>query len=184
LGIAFEEDGPHTQAVAELYIGERITDHDTGFGGDIRKLGAGLKEEPGEWLAAVASVLDVGAEVEGVDVCTLRLQPALQLRVDLMHILGGVLAEADAALVGDHNDTESPVVETRDSLWHPGQRLKFAPRCYISAFRQFAIENAVTVQEDGVQGARKNSVRGSDHIAMIAAESSALIEGYGDRATA
>jgi hypothetical protein len=40
----FEKDGFHAQAVTELDVGERIADHDAGFGGNCRELCCSLLE--------------------------------------------------------------------------------------------------------------------------------------------
>jgi hypothetical protein len=85
--------------MAELDVGERVADHDTGYCGDLREVGAGLIEEAGERLAAVALLRVVRAEVEGVDVRALRLQPALQYGVDLAHIICCVESQRNATLV-------------------------------------------------------------------------------------
>lgn len=109
-------------------------------------------EEAGEGLAAVALVSVVRAEVEGVDVRAVRLQPALQCGVDIAHVFGGIEAEGDAALVGDDDDAQARAVEASDGLRDAGQWLKLAPGGNVAAFRHLAIEDAVAVQEDGAQG--------------------------------
>ena len=72
LWVAFEEDGSHPEAMAELYVGEGISDHNAGCDGDIRELCVGLIEEARERLAAVAFLFVMRAEVKGVDVRALR----------------------------------------------------------------------------------------------------------------
>ena len=81
------------------------------------------------------------AEVEGVDVRAVRLQPALQCGVDLAHVVGGVEAEGDTALVGDDDDAQARAVEASDGLGYTGQWLKFAVGGNVAAFRQLAIED-------------------------------------------
>jgi len=98
-GIAFQQEGGHAQAMAELDVGERVADHEAGAGGDLGELSAGLLEEARERLAAVALLRVVRAEVEGVDVRAVRLQPALQCGVDLAHIIGRVESQRNATLV-------------------------------------------------------------------------------------
>jgi hypothetical protein len=138
--------------MAELNVGEGVADHDAGRCGDLRELGAGLLEEAGEGLAAVALLRVVRAEVEGVDMRALRLQPALDRSVDVAHIVPGIQAEGDASLVGDNDDAQARAVESADRLRDARQRLELAPRGHIAVFRHLAIEYAVAVQEDGAQG--------------------------------
>jgi len=138
--------------MAELYVGERISDHEAGGGVDLGEVCAGLMEEAGEGLAAVALVSVVRAEVEGVDVRALRLQPALQCGVDLAHIICRVESQRNATLVRDHDHAHSRAVESADRLRNSGQRLELAPGGHIAAFGQLAIEDSVAVQEDGAQG--------------------------------
>lgn len=68
LGVAFEEESQHAKAATELDVGERVSDHDAGSGIDLGEVCAGLLEEAGKRLAAVALLLVVRAEVEGVNV--------------------------------------------------------------------------------------------------------------------
>jgi len=151
-GVAFEEDGGHAQAMAELDVGERVADHEASVGGDLGEVGAGLMEEAGERLAAVALLRVVRAEVEGVDMRAVRLQLALEGGVNLAHVAGGVEAEGDASLVGDDDDAQTRAVEASDGLRYAGQWLKLAPGSNVAAFRQLAVEDSVAVQEDGAQG--------------------------------
>jgi len=76
----------------------------------------------------------------------------LQCGVDIAHVVGGVEAEGDAALVGDDDDAQARAVEASDGLRHTGQWLKFAEGGNVAAFGELAVEDSVAVQEDGAQG--------------------------------
>lgn len=77
----------------------------------------------------------------------------LECGVNLAHILGGVEAEGDSALVGDDDDSQPCAVEVGDCLRDSGKCVKLAPGSDIAALRLLPVEDSVAVQKDGVQGA-------------------------------
>ncbi len=165
--IAFDEDGQHAEPTSELDVRPRVAEDGAGFGGDIRKFCASLIEEAGKRLAAVALGFVVWAEVEGVDVGVMSAEVLLEGCVDVEHVRRGVEAECDSALIGDDDDAESGAIELRDRVRHAGQRLEFAGGSDVTAFGHLAIEDAIAVEEDGVQGAGQNAVFEVGHAAMI-----------------
>ena len=67
--IALNEEGTEPEAVAEFNIGQGVADDQAGVSGDFREIGLGLMKEAGKWLAAVAFLFIVRADVEAIDVC-------------------------------------------------------------------------------------------------------------------
>ncbi len=91
----------------------------------------------------------------------------LERSVNVEDICGGVKAECDSALIRDDDDAQARAIEFRDRVRHAGQSLEFTDGSNEAAFGHLAIENAVAVEEDGVQGARQNAVFEVGHPAMI-----------------
>jgi hypothetical protein len=161
------EDGFHAQAVAEFDVGERIADHDAGFGGKIGKLGRGLLEKAGKRLAAVALLFVVRAEVEGVYVGAAGFQEVLQGCVHVLHIGGRVEPQRNAALVGDNHDAQARPVEAGDGFRHAGQQVKLVPAGHVAAFRHLFVQHSVAVEEYSIQVTRKGTLGGVLHFAII-----------------
>lgn len=153
--VAFEEDGLHDEVLAEFYVGEGVSDDEASGWSDARELGLCLFEEAGQGFTAVAFALVVRAEVEAVDVSTEVRESLLKLVVDCFDIRDGVEVEGDAALVGYDEYTQSCLVECCDGLRHSWQYVKVLPAAYVLAFGHLAVDDPVTVQEDGLQGRAK-----------------------------
>lgn len=166
--IAFEEDGEHAKAVAELDVGERVADHCAGFGGDGGDSRNRLMEEAGQGLAAVALVVVVGAEEEAVQVRAGLPELALQVLVDGQDVRSRVETKGDAALVGNDDDAEAGAVEASDGLRYAGEQLEIVPGGDVATFRQLAVEDAIAVEEDSQQDTGMIAARGVSHAAMIA----------------
>lgn len=119
--VAFDEDCLHAELAAELNVGERVTEDDAGFGGDVWEVSEGLVEEAGEGFATVALGLVVGAKVEGVDVGLLGRELAGEAGVDFMDVGGGVETEGYAALIRDYDDAKAGAIELCDSFGDAGK---------------------------------------------------------------
>jgi hypothetical protein len=90
LRIAFDEDGQHSEAASEFDVRPRVAEDGAGFSGYLGEFCAGLIEEAGKRLAAVALSFVVGTEVERVDVGSVRVEFELKCGVDVEYVCGGV----------------------------------------------------------------------------------------------
>jgi len=90
----------------------------------------------------------MGTVIERIDMPSRIRKLFLQLLVDELHVRGPVLAECDAALVGNHDDFFPMGVENCDGLFYPGQDVKVFPALDILSFRRFSIDDAISVEED------------------------------------
>jgi hypothetical protein len=90
LRIAFDEDSQHSEAASEFDVRPRVAEDGAGFSGDLGEFCAGLIEEAGKRLAAVALSFVVGTEVERVDVGSVRVEFELKCGVDVEYVCGGV----------------------------------------------------------------------------------------------
>ena len=166
-GVSVYEERPHAEATSELDVGEGVADHEACGGVNFGEVGAGLTEEAGERLAAVALELVVGAEVEGINVRIVRSERTLEFGVDLADIVLGVEAESNAALVRDHNDTQPRAVEAMNGFDDSRQWIELAPTRDEATLRQLAVEDAVAIQKDGAQWAGRKAVCLVGHNDMI-----------------
>jgi hypothetical protein len=157
-GISLNEDGAHAEGAGGFDIGEGIADEEAVGGAGLREIAKGLKEQAGAWLAAVALVFVVGAEIESVDVGAARAEMLLQGGVEGIDIGGGVAAEGDAALVADHDDAAAGTVESGDGGVDAGEDMEFFPAGDVVAFGRLAVDDAVAIEKDEV-----NSWEGSGH---------------------
>lgn len=151
LGVAFNKDGGDIEAVPEVDVGKGVADHETGGGGDIGKSGQSLVEHSGKGLAAVAGVLVVGAEVEGIDGCAQGGELGLEMGVDIADSGRGVFAEGDASLIGDDDNAEAGGFEAGDCREDAGEELETIEGGAVLAFGQLAVDDAVTVEKDSAQ---------------------------------
>lgn len=74
----------------------------------------GLQDKSGFWFAAIAFFTIMGTVIERIDMPSRIRKLFLQLLVDELHVRGPVLAECDAALVGNHDDFFPMGVENCD----------------------------------------------------------------------
>ena len=88
LAIAFNKDRPHTKPLSELDVRQRIPDHYAGLGLNVGKVAPRLLEHAGKRLAAVALLLVVRTEVEGVNARFRRLERILEHSVNRLDIAG------------------------------------------------------------------------------------------------
>jgi hypothetical protein len=93
----------------------------------------------------------VGAEVETVDFCGVFGKILPELGVDGFDIGCGVEAEGDSALVGHDKDAQADLIKPGDGLGNAGEQVEVLPAGDILAFRHFAVDDAVAVEEDGLQ---------------------------------
>src|ERR1700727_2734457 len=73
----------------------------------------------------------------------------------MLDICSGVEAEGYAALVGDDEDTQASLIESRDGLGHAGKQFEVMPTGDVLAFGHLAVEDAVAVEKDSAQGGAK-----------------------------
>lgn len=149
--VALDEYGHHAQAASELDVGERVADHDTGSGVDLREVLLCLFVQPRQGLAALALILIVRTEVEGVYVCTMRPEQVVKASVEGFHVRGCVETKSDAALVGDDDNLQSGAIESREGPGYSGQDVEISPGGYVASLRHFLVQNAVTIEENCVQ---------------------------------
>ena len=71
----------------------------------------------------------------------------------LVYVCRGGVAERDAALVGDDDDSQAGLIELDDGLGNSGKRLEAGPGRDVTAFGELAVEDSVTIDEYGAQGA-------------------------------
>jgi len=166
--IAVNEQRAHAEAASELDIDGRVANHDAGLGVDCGKVALRLEKHAGERLAAVAGVLVMGAEVEGVNVRAVAGQLLLELRVDGFDVGWRVEAERGTALVGDDEDAQPGAVEACDGVGDARQQVKLFPACDVAALGELAVHDAVAIKENSNQGASESTVCGQIHLAMIA----------------
>jgi hypothetical protein len=74
----------YAKVASKLDVGERITDHDTAFRADFRKIAQCLLEHAWRWLSAQTRVLIVRAVVESVDMRAKFCEFPLQVCVNAL----------------------------------------------------------------------------------------------------
>jgi hypothetical protein len=77
----------YAKVASELDVRERITDHDTAFRADFRKIAQCLLEHAWRWLSAQTRVLIVRAVVESVDMSAQFFEFPLQVCVNALDCL-------------------------------------------------------------------------------------------------
>lgn len=169
-GIAFDEDGRHAQAAAELDIRGRVTDHHAGRCGNRWELGGRLVEHAGKRLSAIALAFLMRTDKEGVDAGAVRLQQFLKMLMHRFHICGRIKTTRDAALIRDDDDQQSRLVEVGNGLRHAGKYAKLFPAGNIHAFRSLLVQDAVAIEEDGSQIPRERPSWRISHPVIIATD--------------
>lgn len=91
---------------------------------------------------------------KGVDVCAAKSELLIETQVDGIEIRAGVQAERDAALIGNNEGTHTGLIELCNGLRHTGEELKFIPTGNVVAFREFAVDDTVTIKKDRFNGLR------------------------------
>ena len=74
-----------------------------------------------------------------------------------------VKTEGYASLVGDYDDSQAGLIEPGDGFWDAGKQVEVLPVGDVLALGQLAVDYAVAVEEDGLQGFGLDA-----HAAMIA----------------
>lgn len=146
--IAFNKDGRDAEVAGGMDIGKRVADEDAVGGGGVREIAEGLVEESGSGLAAFALIFVVGAEVECVNARALGCEVLLELSVKRFDVGRCVVAEGNAALVGDDDDASAGAVERGDGGSGAGQEMEVAPMADVLAFGRLAVDDAVAIEED------------------------------------
>ena len=88
--------------------------------------------------------------------------------MDGLDIVNGVEAERDAALVGDHDYTQSRLIEAGNCVRNAGEDAKGGWGRDILAFGHLFVQDSVAVEEDRGQVARNRPGCGGSHGVMIA----------------
>ena len=166
-GVAFDEHGSHTQPSTKLDVGERVADHDTAIGSDLRKHHRSLFEQSRQRFAAVALSLVVRADVKTVHMCAMGPQNVLQRDMNGFDIGGGVESQGNAALVADHNYSHPGLIQPSDRFNHARKQVKLGPAGDITAFRHLFIQHAVAIKENGLHGVVERVAFGVCHSVMI-----------------
>jgi len=164
--VSLNEDGFHAEGAAKFNVREAVADDQAGGRGDFGEVDLGLLKETGERFAAIAFALIVRAEVEAVDVGAGLSETLIQLDMDVIHVGGSVESEGDAALVGDNKDSKTGLIELGNRFWNAREQVEMLPAGDVLAFRHFAVDDAVAVEENRVQVL--GSFLQSAHAAMIA----------------
>ncbi len=97
---------------------------------------------------------------------TVAAEGLLEGGVDGVNIGGCVEAERDAALVGDHDDTQSCLIEAGDGLGDAGENVEGGRGRDIVAFGHLLVQDTVAVEEDGGEVARNEAWSHGVMIAM------------------
>lgn len=107
-----------------------------------------LLEESNFRFTAITLVFIVWAVVESVNPGLVLGEMLLQAQVQRLHVSRRVVAEGDAALVGDDDNPASGMIERGDSAFSPRQDMEIAPAPDVSVFGWLAVDHAVAVEED------------------------------------
>lgn len=138
-GIAFDEDGCHAQAAAELDIGGRVTDHDAASCRNFWEPRDCLVEHARKRLAAIALTVIVRTDKEAVDVGAVSLQQFLKSLVHRFHVGGRIKTARDAALIGDDDYQQPCLIEAGNALRHARQYPELLPAGNVRAFRSLLV---------------------------------------------
>lgn len=177
-GVALDEDGFHSQVAAELDVGEAVADHDACFCFDVGEIGLRLLEHAGAWLAAGALLFIVNAKVIPIYVSTVSGEFALQLRMDLLHIVCRVQTQGNPTLVGHNKNFKPGLIKSGDGLSNTRQQVEMLPTSNVLPFRHFAIDDSVTIEEYSFEF--EGSFWRSAHAAMITTAWPGVVLGPGN----
>ena len=119
--------------------------------------------------------------VVGADSYFVQRQARAQLAIDLLHSLGGLGPAGDVRLIGNDDQNQAGVVEPPAGALDSWQQLKLLGGCRrvrLSVHDSWAVQNAVTIKEDGrpagggvVRRAHSRPERASGTIASIESRS-------------
>lgn len=131
-------------------------------------MGDGLLVEAGKRLAAVALILVVGTDEEGVDAGAGGFEYLLKAGVDGFNVSEGVEAAGDAALIGDNDYAQTGGIEAAQCLGDARDDAELLPLRDVLVFRHLLVQDSVAVEEDCGKIPRDWLAGRIDHVAMIA----------------
>ncbi|HEX4218554.1 MAG TPA: hypothetical protein VHZ02_09305, partial [Acidimicrobiales bacterium] len=138
------ENGRCTGSEASRYIGSDVTDDGTSGRRDPKRCGR-FQQEAGRRLAAgTTTVRLVGAYLPDVE----PSQELINVSIDSIHLFPGEVAPGDAALIGDHAQSDPSPAQPGDRL--PGSRLQPNP-LGVAVIGHIDHERAITVEKDRTQ---------------------------------
>lgn len=170
LGTTFDKQGSHAKVPAKFDVGNRVSDDDAGLRFDLGKVGFCLFKESWFWLAAVALLLVVRADVIGVHVGAVGCEFVIERGVDAAHVIRGVEAQSDSALICNDDDLHASLIQLPNGFGNAGKNVELLPTGDVTAFGQFFVNNAVTIEKDCMQTGKGSAVSGLNHPVMIATE--------------
>jgi len=89
------------------------------------------------------------AIINSVNVGALAGQPLAHTAVHCLQFAGRNKSLGNTALIADHDDLESGMIQLSDGILHAGEKMHLLPTGDVAAFPGLAIDHAVTIEKHG-----------------------------------